>query len=405
MAGKLFGMKSPRALTTALTLALLLSLFPAAAQQAAAAQNAEGESSAGNPSVSYYFEADEKGNPVFTQVLSWDADPNALKFEVSVKNSDGFQVAHAFIETNSYSMKLLPGQYSYNIVTWNLLGQPEIETGWQPLTVAKAEMPSISSVWPVFLFLDSMNGKITLKGQLLAPGAKIYLKNAFGRTIPGTEVGRVNDSELELTFPDKELATGTYDIVVVNPGGLSATDKDAIRIMFEHPVDILLTLGYSPVMFFQDSWFKENWSEPVYWLGANAGLSVYFQKKSWGYLGVEAAAAVHRLTGGDEQAKLTSDYLLSGGNFLYKYRFNKNFFALARAGGGIASSKHSFDYKGNAGPTTESSNIYLDSGLAFQYFFPMKIFAELGADWIEIMEKGHAVGGVQPALKIGYQIF
>ena len=422
MDGNKMSKKSPRVRAVAFTLAILCALFSATvafaeespvieaqsaplAQANDAAQSADNSQALGNPSVSYYFEADEKGNPVFTQVLSWDADPNALRFEVTIKNSDGIEVSHANTESNSYSMKLSPGDYSYNIVTWNLLGQPEIESGWQNLTVVKAEFPGIASVWPAFLFLDSMNGKVTLKGHLLAPGAKIYLKNSFGRTISGTEAARTDDTELEVVFPDKELVTGTYDLVVVNPGGLSAKDKNAVRIMFEHPLDILMSVGYSPVMFLQDSWFKENWPDPVYWLGANAELSVYFYKKSWGFLGVEAAASAHRLTGGDDQAKLTSDYLLTGGNFLYKYRFTGSFYGLARAGGGIALSKHSFDYKGNAGPTTESSNIYLDSGLAFQYFFSKKIFVEIGADWIEIMEKGHAIGGVQPALKIGYQIF
>ena len=375
------------------------------AQSATDSQAADASQTGNSASVSYFFEADAKGNPVFTQVLSWDADPNAMRFEITIRNAEGNQVSHAFTEANSFNMKLSPGDYSYNIVTWNLLGQPEIETGWQNMAVVKAEMPSIASVSPTFLFLDSMNGSITLKGHLLSPGAKIFLRGALGRKIVGTEASRDGDTEVQLTFPDKELATGNYDVVVVNPGGLSAQEKNGIHIMFEHPVDILLSVGYSPTLFLQDSWFKENWPDPVYWMGANAGLGVYFYKKSWGFLGTEIAASAHRLTGGDSQAKLTSDYLLSGGNFLYKYRFSSAFYGLARAGGGIAFSKHSFDYKGLDGPSSKSSNLYLDTGLAFQYFFPHKIFAELGADWIEIFEKGHAVGGIRPALKVGYQIF
>ena len=309
-------------------------------------QNQDAGSDTGNASISYSYTADAKGDPIFTQTLSWDADPNALKYEITIKDSGGNVISHVFTETNVFNIKLSPGDYSYDIITWNLLGQPEIDTGWQDITVYKAEIPSLSNVSPTFLFLDSMNGTVTLKGHLLATGAKIYLEGKSGKKLAGKEISRNGDTEIVVAFPDKKLVTGNFDIVVVNPGGLSARESKAIHIMFEHPVDILFSVGYSPTLFFQDDWFKENWPDPVYWLGANAGLSVYFYKKTWGFLGVELTPSLHRFTGGDDQATLTSDFLLVGSNFLYKYQFIKSLYGVARAGGGIAFSRHSFDYKG-----------------------------------------------------------
>ncbi len=356
-------------------------------------------------SVGYYSETDEKGALVFTQILSWAGDVNALRFEVSIKDADGDGIFHEFTEDTSLKIRLVPGVYSYNIVTWNLLNQGEIESGWLPLTVIKAEWPSLTDVSPTFLYMDSLNSRVTLKGTKLLPGGRMYLRDSSGSEIEGKEQSRSDDTEVDIVFPDKAYRPGEFDIAFVNPGGLTAVQKNALRIRFQRPVDILFSVGYAPVSFMTDSWFKNNWSDSVYWLGADTALSVYFVKKSWGFVGAEASLSFHRLIGGSKVAVLTSDYYLSAGKLLYKYRFTRALHGVVRAGGGVSSSTHSFDYKGFSGPVTSSKDVCIDAGLSLQYFLPHKIFCELGADWFSIFEKDHTVGGIQPSLKIGYQLF
>lgn len=355
--------------------------------------------------VGYYFDMDEMGNSIFTQILSWDEDLYALRFEIIIRDSNGTEVLRKTTETSSIRVQLTPGEYTYNIITWNLLNQPEMESGWQPLTVIKAEVPKITGITPAFIYIDNPENKIMLKGEKLLEGAAIFLHDSSGHDIKSTETLHAGDTEVTVTFPEKEYKPGLFDIVVVNPGGLKATEKDAIKIRYQRPVDILVSAGYSPISFFQDSWFTSNWSEPVYWEGANASLSVYFVKKKWGFLGAEAFAAGYRLSGGLALASISSEYLLTGANFLYKYRFNRTISAIAHAGGGVACSHHSFDYSGTAGPELTTSNICLDAGISVQYLFPFKMFIEAGASWYEIFGTDYTAGGLSPTLRVGYQLY
>jgi len=379
---------------------------PDAANTPAAADTVLPDKAQGDgSSVGYYFDVDAKGNPVFTQVLSWEADPNALRFEVSIRDSLGTEIFHDTTESTSVKVQLAPDTYTYDIITWNLLDQPEEESGWQPLVVIKAELPKITGVAPAFIYMDAPNSKIALKGEKLVQGATVLLRDSTGHDIKATQNLFTGDNEVTATFPENEYKPGMFDIVVVNPGGLQSTEKNAVKIRFERPVDILFSAGYSPISFFQDSWFKTNWDKPMYPLGANANLSVYFVKKGWGFLGAEAFASGYKLTGGITLASISSEYLLTGANFLYRYRFSKAISAVAHAGGGVAISHHSFDYSGTAGPNLTASNICLDGGLSAQYFFPFKMFLELGASWYEIFGTGYTAGALSPTLKIGYQIF
>ena len=380
----------------------------AVATAVAQSQNEFGPGRTDKSSVGYYYDTDEKGNISFTQILSWDTDPYALRFEVTIRNADGKNILHEFTDDNSLELKLAPGAYSYNIVTWNLLDQPEAESGFQPLRIVKAERPKLTATSPSSVYIDSLNEKITLKGEKLVSGARYFLRSSDGEgsEVEGSEVSRPSGSEKEVVikFPDWAYKPGTFDIVIVNPGGLSSVEKKALLVEYNHPFDVLLSLGFAPAVFVTDSWFKENWPEPVYWSGASGALSAYFIKRASGIFGAEAAFSFHRLTGGTDDAKLTSDYYLAGANLLYKYRYLRNLHFVARAGGGLSFSKHSFDYDSESGPKTDSKDPYLNAGIALQYFLPRNFFAEFGVDWVSIFEKDHAIGGIVPTLRAGYQI-
>ena len=393
---------SMRILVAVLTILVLVSAA-SAQTQAGITDSDSGEKS----QVGYYHETDEKGNVAFTQILSWDEDANALQFEVFINDASGKELVHKITTEHSLSLQLSPGTYSYNIVTWNLLEQPEEESGFLPLVIVKAERPKLTGTSPSSIYIESLDGRITLKGEKLVSGARYFLRDAEGHEFEGKEISRPAGSEKEvvISFPDRAYQPGTFDIMITNPGGLADVAKNAVHIKYQRAEEMLLSLGYSPVSFFADNWFKSNWREPVYWKGANGALSLYFIKRYWGLFGAEAATSFHRLTGGTDEAKLTSDYLLGGVNFIYKYKYLRNVHFVARAGGGLSFSKHSFDYSGTAGPEMSSTDPYLDMGLSVQYFLPHNFFTEFGANWIEIFEKGHCIGGIEPSLKVGYLLY
>lgn len=126
-------------------------------------------------SMGYQYVIDKQGNPVYSQELSWVGDPYALEYEVTVFDSTGEELVRTREEGTSLILNLSPGEYTYNIVTFNLLEQAESETGLQSLQILRAEMPEISGVSPGFIFMDSFNALVTIQGKRLEEGSRIVL--------------------------------------------------------------------------------------------------------------------------------------------------------------------------------------------------------------------------------------
>ncbi len=382
-------------------------IFAALLLAAAAASWAQGAADPRPESTKSDFRYDlgADGEPVFTQVLRWEGDDNALEYLLVIRDAAGTEILSEKVAEARKEVRLAPGTYSYKIITCNLLGRAEAETEWIELRILRAERPRLASAGPSVLYMDSLDGRLTLKGEKLVEGAKVYLRGAAAAKAEGRELSRKGEEEMVVSFPDEAYQPGVYGIAVENPGGLSSGLDDVLRIKFQRPVDILAYAGYSPLVELGDAWFTSNWRDSFNALGFDAGLELFFVKAKWGFLGVEGRAQVRRLEGGEVGATIRSEYLLAGANLLYKYRLTKRFHALARAGGGLSFSRHGFDYDGFQGPQTTSTDPFAAAGLSLQYFTSIKLFGELGADWSTVLLKGHSAGGISPSLRIGYQIF
>jgi len=366
----------------------------------------KGLAAAAGTSVDFAYSFDADGKPVFSQTLSWEGDENAFRYEIEIKDSADAELFHDFSKVNSVKVSLTPGTYYWKITTYNLLDLPEVDTGWVPITVIKAEQPVLEESSPAAIYMDSLEGNVKLSGAKLVEGARVFMRSESGREIEGKEVSRTGDEAVVVVFPDPAYRPGLFDLVVVNPGGLNAVLAKSLRIRFQRPIDLLASVGYAPAFFFGDeSFFAANYDDPAFLLGAAANVDFFFVKDNWGFVGVSAEARYHRLTGGNADALLTSDYLFTGLTATYKYRFTRAIHVLARVGGGVAMSYHAFDYSGFAGPTTSSVDPYFTAGLAMQVFFPNKLFLEFGADWRTVLGLTYAIYGVVPSLRIGYQLF
>ncbi len=355
--------------------------------------------------IGFFHTIGDNGEISFTQSLDWDADPYALGYEICVRDGAGIEIFREFTEQSHVDFRLTPGEYEYNIVTKNLLDQAEAESGWQRLIVIKAEIPSLEDVSPSFIFMDSLDGRVTLSGKNLMEGAEIFLVDKTGRKDRAIELARADTSEITVTFDDKAFRSGTFGMLIVNPGGIEDSIDDAVRILFQRPVDILVSAGYAPMAFFADDWFMENWPEPFQKLGAIATMDVFFIKKYWGFLGAGISGSGIYLNGGTDTATLTSTYFLYGASLLYKYRFSRTLHGVARVGGGLALSDHEFTYGDVTGISESSTDPFAGIGISAQYYFKGKFFLEGGADWVAIMGNGHTVQGIRPCLKFGYQVF
>ncbi|HUX41776.1 MAG TPA: hypothetical protein VMV83_11470 [Rectinemataceae bacterium] len=374
------------------------------AVSALAAQAAAGPAVAG-PARSFFFRLDENGKPVFTQILRWEADPNAYEYQVIVKDSSGSEVFDERVSSSQVEVHLAPGSYQFRIITYNLLDKAEAESAWNNLTIVKAEQPAISSVFPKTISLDSMDGRLTVVGTKLLDKGTIALISQTGEKYPGLIKTRKGDQELVVVFPDKAYRPGTYNLYAENPGGLSTTFGEAIRVRLQSPLDFLASVGYSPLVALYDQWFAQAWASNFHPLSFDARLGLLFIKKRWGSLGLELGAQERRMVGDFGAATLTSDFTLAGAGFLYAYRFTRQLHGLLRLGGGVSMSYHSFDYQNYAGPTTTSYDPFARAGIALQAYVSWKLYCEIGADCSCIFLLDHNAIGITPTIGLGYQLF
>jgi hypothetical protein len=354
----------------------------------------------------YYFILGADGQPVFTQVLRWNADQNALDYQIIVRDSTGAEILNKHETEAEEKLHLAPGSYTYKIITYNLLGQAEAETHWIGFTVIRAEQPKLSAVSPTAIYMDVSDGRVILTGDKLLPGGVVFLVPLNGKPPSvGTVVERKDNKEVVVLFPDKACEPGDYCLSFANPGGLSATLDRALRIRFQRPVDLLVSLGYAPYVSLGDPWAVGAWPGAFKPLGFEAGIDLYFIKQRWGFLGLGAGAQWRRMYGGGATATLTSDFTLMGMDLLYKYRFSRQLHVIARLGGGLSWSCHSFDYEGSSGPTASSYDPYAQGGIAFQAFLPDKLYGEIGVGCTSLFLIGNYALGITPRLGVGYQLY
>jgi hypothetical protein len=354
---------------------------------------------------SFYFRLGPDGSTEFTQLIRWEGDPYALAYRVVVENGSGAVILDQRCAEAELAVHLPPGSYRYRITTYNLLDKAEGESDWTAIEVIKAEQPAITAVSPRTIYMDTLDGQITVTGTSLLDKADYSLVTADGKRYAGTVTQRSGDGQVVLVFPDEAYRSGSHAIRVENPGGLSATLDDAVTVRFQRPVDLLFSAGYSPFVSLVDQWFVDNWTPRYHALGFSTLLELFFIKQNWGLMGLELDAEYAQMKGGTSRSVLTSDFVLVGLDLLYKYRFSRQVHGLVRLGGGVAWSYHSFDYENYKGPATSSWDPFARLGLAVQVFLPSKFYGEIGADCTGFFLLNHFVFGITPRVSVGYQFF
>lgn len=348
------------------------------------------------------------GLPVFTQILRWQGDENAGGYELVVERTDAGAAAAEIVRVRTTEaacpVSLGPGEYRFRVVTYNLLGQAEAESGWAPLVVLKAELPRIDATAPAILYMDALDGRVELRGEGFTPDCRVELRGEAA-AFEGAVVERTGKSELVVVFPDEAYQAGVYDLAVANPGGLTAVAAGSLTVRFQRPFDLLASAGYSPQFFLGDPWVKSVWPSAAYPLGLEAALAVYFVKERWGFVGLEAQVQFRSMEGGTADALLKSGYTLYGIGALYKYRFTRRVHGVLRLGGGLADSRHVFSYGGVAGPAITSLDPYAAAGAALQFFLPNKVFFEAGVAFSDIFLMNASAFALAPTLRAGYQLY
>ena len=211
------------------------------------------------------------------QYLEWEEDyPEYVqKYEIVIEEkkdekTDWKEINHLFTEDNTTRVQinplLGPGLYRYKVITYDLIGIPEIESDWFEFNIYRAYMPQVRSVEAAVshsstIYLDEVNdGIFTVTGRNLfelqegltdTSFTSYRILNARRNTeAPITPVITEfsdNNRRLRVQFDMNELDTGTYYFAATDASGLTAENSkdNMFTVKFRKAVDFDVAAGYA----------------------------------------------------------------------------------------------------------------------------------------------------------------
>ena len=210
------------------------------------------------------------------QYLEWieDFPEYVLKYEVVIEEkknekSDWTEINRLYTEDNTTRVQiqplLTPGLYRYKVITYDLIGIPEIESDWYEFNIYRAYIPQVRSVEASVshsstIYLDEINdGLFTVTGRNLFDLQEGPTDTSFTHyevynarrknaepIIPKILEFSDNNRRLRVQFNMEELDTGTYYFTATDASGLTTENgKDnTFTVKFRKAVDFDVAAGY-----------------------------------------------------------------------------------------------------------------------------------------------------------------
>jgi hypothetical protein len=170
---------------------------------------------------------DETGK--FHQMIRWTRS-NALYYDVEIEKRDttGNWLPELVQRTERTTMELTlsPGYYRYRIKTYNVMERLSGTTAWIDLRVYSAKNPGASAPRAIEIPGNEAEFTLRLEGANLVDGAELYIVPDKPDAVPIKPLAMeysFDDTWLIARFAAADVPKGRYDIVIVNPGGLSQT--------------------------------------------------------------------------------------------------------------------------------------------------------------------------------------
>ena len=382
------------------------------------------------------------------QYLEWieDFPEYVLKYEVVIEEkknekSDWTEINRLFTEDNTTRVQiqplLTPGLYRYKVITYDLIGIPEIESDWYEFNIYRAYIPQVRSVEASVshsstIYLDEINdGLFTVTGRNLFDLQEGPTDTSFTHyevynarrknaepIIPKILEFSDNNRRLRVQFNMEELDTGTYYFTATDASGLrSENDKDSsFTVKFRKAVDFDIAAGYAcPVIIFGDK-MKEYLNTTVLPLSANAKISLMPFKRRFGYLGLGIDATYSRLLTKTDGYDLDGNYICGNALFIYQLPVRiksktdntklRHIATLELHGGaGVSMFQNTvfhFPHDINSEPLNSLDFCAL-AGASAQVYFTNRLYVEVGADFVMPFIENLPMGYVKPVAAVGWQ--
>ena len=382
------------------------------------------------------------------QFLEWEEDyPQYVeKYEIVIEEKkDGStewnEINRLFTEDNTTRVQiqplLEPGLYRYKVITYDLIGIPEIESDWFEFNIYRAYIPQVRSVEAAVthsstIYLDEINdGIFTVTGRNLFELQESVTDTSFTnyRILNAKKKNTVepitphitefsdNNRHLKIQFNMDELDTGVYYFSAVDASGLtSENSKDSMfTVKFRKAVDFDVAAGYTcPIIVVGDR-IKEYLDTSVLPISLNAKITFIPFKRRFGYLGIGADVSFSRLTTKTYGYDLDGNYIGANGILVYQLPIRikkkgqdklKHIATIeVHAGGGVAmfnNTKFHFPHNINSEPLN-SLDFSAMAGLSGQIYFTNRLYAEVGADFVMPFMGDLLMGYVKPVAAVGWQ--
>jgi hypothetical protein len=289
--------------------------------------------------------------------------------------------------------------YRYRILNYNVLGRVGAVSEWTGIRVFIAKEPVAGSYSPAGYFVDSLAGEftLTLSGQDLAEEAQVFLiakEEGAKPVLPSSIKYSADEGALAAVFPARGLATGAYDIVITNPGGMRQT-LEGFSVGFSRPVDIRLSLGYAPLVPVYGYLF-DTYDEAFYPLGFYARLGLVPLKRLWGWIGFEISPHYADLKTQSSAYSLSGRMLGLHGDLLFQ-KWNQDYtWALdLRLGGGfVGISDIRFSNKDGSRSKEVSTTLpAISAGASLEWLLGETLFIEAGAQYTQLISSQSPMPG------------
>lgn len=390
-------------------------------------------------------EAVEENPEASWQVLEWqeDSPQYVLKYEVVIEKSDKdtwTEVNRLQTQSNETKIQinplLTPGLYRYKVITFDLIGIPEVESDWFEFNIYIAYVPQIRSISTASthsstIYLDELNdGVINITGRNLFETQKTPEDISFTSyqlinekrkvqepIIPDILEFSDNNRGLKIQLDIDTLDTGIYNFIATDASGLSneITKDGQLTVKFKKAVDFDVSAGYAcPIIIIGDK-MKEYLNTSVLPLSATAKISLLPFKRRFGYLGIGATASYSRLLTKTSGYDLDGNYITGHGLFIYQLPIrikNKNADKLKHiatlelhGGAGLAMFNDvAFHFaRGLKSEKLNSLDISAIGGLTGQLYITNRLYIEAGADFVMPFLGKLLMGYVQPQICVGWQ--
>jgi hypothetical protein len=366
---------------------LLFMALPVFLAQRAVAQEKE---------AGFYMEKTGEGFR-FVQRFSWEPEEYASFYEVVIqrRESAGNWAASFsdFTENNFIELSLPPGFYRYRVRAYDLMENPAGDPEWRSFEILPALQPVLESFSPDRFLLEAPGERVlltlTVRGRNLAEAAEFRLlrESPAGSQeflLPERR-GDASGKETVLVFDPGQLSPGSYEVYVVNPGGLSDS-LGTLRIYLPGTMPrFAAAAGYAALVPLYGG-LAELLDASFFPAGAYGRFSFLpLQTGSTG-LGLETDIHWTRLssayTNGLQDYDVSGHYLGIEAYGFVQRTLSRRVSAKFRLGGGLFSIL-GFEKKapGHQAGQINALVPVAGGGLSLRLFFSESLFADLGAEY------------------------